>query len=125
MGHYNQKTTLASLNLKMVFAKKKLREYEYENNELSKQNQLLQASIEMFQIEKQKNLEETEKHLQLMDELRLALQASIREKKQMHEALEFYADGKVYFPQDDDICSLITMDYGSKARHALSLVSEL
>ena len=82
--------------------------------EQEKQILLLEESIEMFQIEKIKNL-------QLMDELRLALQASVREKKELKEALEFYANGKVYFPQDDDICSQITMDYGAKARQALSL----
>jgi len=47
--------------------------------ELEKQILLLQGSIEMFQIEKQQNL-------QLMDELRLALQASVLEKKQLREA---------------------------------------
>lgn len=121
MGKYNQKTTFGTLNLKMASAKRKLREYEYENNELSKQNQLLQESIDMSHMVKKQLLEDQEKHLQLMDELRLALQASINEKKKMKKALEFYADAKVYFPLDDDVCSLITMDYGEKARHALSL----
>lgn len=35
------------------------------------------------------------------------------------EALEFYADSKNWIPQNDDVLSEITMDYGSKARQAL------
>ena len=49
--------------------------------EHEKQIMLLEESIEMFQIEKMQNI-------QLMDELRLALQASVYEKKELEEALE-------------------------------------
>lgn len=81
MGHYNQKTTLASLNRKMAFTKRKLRECEFDKQQLEKEN------------------------------------------AQLREALEFYADTKTYFPQEDNVCSHITMDYGAKARQALGLES--
>ena len=41
------------------------------------------------------------------------------ENQRYKQALEFYADFKIYYPQCDDICSWITMDYGEKARQAL------
>ena len=41
------------------------------------------------------------------------------QNKRYREALEFYANPKTYYPQDEDYCSRITMDYGEKAREAL------
>lgn len=41
------------------------------------------------------------------------------ENKRLREALEFYADSKNWLPQNDDVLSEITMDYGSKAKQAL------
>ena len=53
-----------------------------------------------------------------MDEFRLALQASVLEKKQMREALEFYGDINNFRTFD----SPAVKDYGKKARQALGLV---
>ena len=41
------------------------------------------------------------------------------ENKQYREALEFYAEPKNWLPQNEDVLSLITMDYGEKARRTL------
>ena len=44
----------------------------------------------------------------------------LREQNERYkQALEFYADSKNWIPQNDDVLSEITMDYGSKARQAL------
>ena len=85
MEHCKQKIKQTTHRLKMLFAKQKIQALEVENNELNKGVQLLQGSIEMFQIQKEQNL-------QLMDELRLALQASVLERNQMREALEAIKD---------------------------------
>ena len=43
----------------------------------------------------------------------------MEQNKRYREALEFYADSKNWLPQNDDVLSEITMDYGSIARKAL------
>ena len=42
-----------------------------------------------------------------------------QQNKRYREALEFYAEPKNWLPQNEDVLSLITMDYGEKARKAL------
>lgn len=44
--------------------------------------------------------------------------------KRYREALEFYAEPKNWLPQNEDALSLITMDYGNKARKVLEGESE-
>lgn len=41
------------------------------------------------------------------------------ENEHYREALEFYAEPKNWLPQNEDVLSLITMDYGEKARGTL------
>ncbi|MGY6765710.1 hypothetical protein ACW73O_11805 [Faecalibacterium prausnitzii] len=43
----------------------------------------------------------------------------MKKAQRYKQALEFYADSKNWIPQNDDVLSEITMDYGSKARQAL------
>ena len=42
-----------------------------------------------------------------------------QEIERYREALEFYAEPKNWLPQNEDVLSLITMDYGEKARKVL------
>ena len=93
MGHNKQKINLATHRLKMLLAKRRIRVLEHVNNALNKEVQLLECSVEMFQIENKQLLEEKEKHLQFMDEFRFTLQASVREKKTLEERLQGLADG--------------------------------
>lgn len=48
MGHYNQKTTLASLNRQMAFAKRKLSDCEFAKCELEKENKRLREVLEFY-----------------------------------------------------------------------------
>ena len=49
----------------------------------------------------------------------LMIQKLHRENQRYKQALEFYADSENWIPQNDDVLSEITMDYGSKAQQAL------
>ena len=49
---------------------------------------------------------------------------SLKQNKRYREALEFYAKPKNWLPQNEDVLSLITMDYGEKARVTLEGESE-
>jgi len=51
--------------------------------------------------------------------LNMELTGVLKQNKHYREALEFYAEPKNWLPQNEDMLSLITMDYGNKAREAL------
>jgi|SRR5690625_1255639 len=51
--------------------------------------------------------------------LNMELTDALKQNKRYREALEFYAKPKNWLPQNEDVLSLITMDYGEKARKAL------
>lgn len=84
-----------------------------------------------FQTVSDIKLEKRWKHLtnpqaERVEELEKKLSINTNNMKQLQkqnqrykQALEFYADSKNWIPQNDDVLSEITMDYGSKARQAL------
>ena len=60
-----------------------------------------------------------ERYLELIKLLNKDRDRLIKQNKRYKQALEFYADSENWIPQNDDVLSEITMDYGSKAQQAL------
>lgn len=112
MGHYNQKTTLASLNRKMAFTKRKLRECEFDKQQLEKENAQLREEIEIHhqQLNSNSAFMEESRHLIMRQKAKI---------NKLLETLEFYADKSNYEMEFAEI----DLDLGEKARQALGLES--
>lgn len=65
--------------------------------------------------------EELEKGETLLEKILPIYKRLKKQNKRYREALEFYAEPKNWLPQNEDVLSLITMDYGNKARKVLEV----
>ncbi|WP_346207636.1 hypothetical protein NSS91_16155 [Caldifermentibacillus hisashii] len=82
-------------------------------------NRIADSDIEWL-INRVEELEEEVEKQKSRKYLKMRQRDDFMKKAQRYkQALEFYADSKNWIPQNDDVLSEITMDYGSKARQAL------